>query len=136
MTVGRRIALPRCQATIALAGHLRRLWINLVEIVQNRSDRIIQAVEIEAVKCYALTPLHGTVVLAQPANEIPHLGVSPHPSREPRKRRPLRRRILEMPHIMIDPRGIRPVRLDRNEAKALLDDQIAGDALAHSVEFG
>jgi hypothetical protein len=31
-----------------------------------------------------------------------------------------------MPHIVIDPRGVRPIRLDRNEAKALLDDEVAG----------
>ncbi len=40
-----------------------------------------------------------------------------------------------MPHIVIDPGGIRPVRLDRHEAKALADDQLAGDAFAHPIEF-
>ena len=135
MTVGRGIALPRRQAAIALAGDLGRFRIDLVEIVQNRADRIVEAVEIEAVKGDALVLLHRPVVLAQPADEIAHLGVSPHPGRKARKGGPLRRRILEMPHIMIDAGGIRPVRLDGDEAKSLLDDELARDAFAHPVEF-
>ena len=136
MAVGRGIALPRRQATVTLAGDLGGLRIDLVEIVQNRSDRIIEAVEIETVKRDALVPVHRTIVLAQPAHEVAHLGVAPHPGRKPCKRGPLRRRILEVPHVMIDARGIRPVRLDGNKAKALLDDQIARDPFAHPVEFG
>ena len=69
------------------------------------------------------------------SHEIAHLGVAPHPGRKAREGRPFRRRILEMPHVMIDARGIRPVRLDGDEPKSLLDDQLAGDALAHPVEF-
>ena len=84
----------------------------------------------------ALVAFDRAVVLAQPAHEIAHLGVPPHPGRKPGKRRPLRRRILKMPHVMIDPRRIGPVGLDRDKAKALFDDEIAGDALAHPVEFG
>jgi len=37
---------------------------------------------------------------------------------------------------MVYPRGIWPVRFDCNKAKTLLDDEIAGDAFAHLVEFG
>ena len=40
-----------------------------------------------------------------------------------------------MPHVVIDSRGIGPVGFDRNKAKALLDDEIAGDALAHPIEL-
>ena len=40
-----------------------------------------------------------------------------------------------MPHVMIDARGIRPVALDGDEAEPLLDNQLAGDALAHPVKF-
>ena len=40
-----------------------------------------------------------------------------------------------MPHIMIDARGIRPVALNGDEAEPLLDYQLAGDAIAHPVEF-
>ena len=40
-----------------------------------------------------------------------------------------------MPHVMVDPCGIRPVRLDGDETKSLPDDQFLGDALAHPVEL-
>ena len=36
---------------------------------------------------------------------------------------------------MINARSVGPVCLDRNKAKALLDDQVAGDAFAHPVKF-
>src|SRR5260370_8851749 len=110
MTIGRGIALPGRQATVAFAGYPCRFRIDVVEIVQSRSDRIIEAVKIEAVKCDALVLLHRAVVLAQPAHEIAHLGVSPHPGREPCEPGPLGRRILEMPHLMVDPRGLPPSR--------------------------
>ena len=87
-------------------------------------------------KCDALVAFDRAVVLPQPAHEIAHFDIPPHPGRKPRKRRPLGRRILKMPHVMIDSRRVGPVGFDRDKAKALFDDEIAGDALAHPIEFG
>lgn len=40
-----------------------------------------------------------------------------------------------MPHIMINARGIGPIRFNGDEAKSLLDDQFARNALPHPIEF-
>src|SRR5664279_268831 len=109
VTIGRRIALPWRQAAITFPRHPGGFRIHFVEIVENRADRIVEAVKIKAMKRDAIVPLHRRVVLAQPAHEIAHLVVSPHPSRKPRERRPFRRWILEMPHVMIDACGVGPI---------------------------
>ena len=75
------------------------------------------------------------IVRAQPVDEIAHLVVAPHPGWETGKRRPFGGRIFEMPNIMVDARGIRPIAFDGDEAESLLDDQFARDALAHPIEF-
>ncbi len=40
-----------------------------------------------------------------------------------------------MPHVMIDPRRIRPVSLDGNKIETFPHDEIAGDPRAYLVEF-
>ena len=41
----------------------------------------------------------------------------------------------EMPHVLIDARGIGPVGLDRNQREAAAHDELAGNARAHAVEL-
>ena len=135
MTVGRRVRLPRGQAAVALARDFRRRRIDLVEIVQNRADGRVQAVEIEAVERHPVFRLHRGIMLAQPVDEAAHFVIAPHPDREAGKGRPFRRRIFPVPHIMIDARGVGPVAFDGDEVEALLQNQFARDRLAHAVEF-
>jgi hypothetical protein len=41
-----------------------------------------------------------------------------------------------MANVMIDACSIRPIALDGDEGKSLALDELAGDALAHPIEFG
>ena len=109
--------------------------VDLIEIFENRADGIVEAVQIEPVKRNAGRALAGGVVMAKPIDERAYLVVAPHPNREAGKRTPLRRRILQMSHVVIDPCGVRPVALDGHKSEALVRDQLARDALAHPVKF-
>ena len=40
-----------------------------------------------------------------------------------------------MPDIMVDTRGIRPIAFDRHKLEAFRRDQLAGDPIAHAIEF-
>src|SRR5262249_15000120 len=86
-------------------------------------------------KCNAGRGVEKGVVMAKPIDERTYLIIAPHPNRETGKSGPLRRRILQMSHVMIDPCGVRPVALDSHESEALVRDQLARDALAHPVKF-
>src|SRR5215467_7177362 len=73
--------------------------------------------------------------MAKPIDERAYFVVAPHPDREAGKSGPLRWRILQMSHVVIDPCGVRPVALDGHKSETLLRDQLARDALAHPVKF-
>ena len=77
----------------------------------------------------------GRVVPAQPVREFQHLGIPPHPCREPAKAvAQLWSRCL-VAHIVIDPSGVGPIGLDRHEGEAMPFDQSAGDRVASALEF-
>ena len=57
----------------------RALLVDLVEIGDDLVDREVEAVEIEPVEADAVVRRTAVVVLPQPADEVEHLGVAPHP---------------------------------------------------------
>ena len=87
--VGGGILLPWRQAAVSLAGDARGFRIDVVEIAQHRADRVVQAVEVEAMEGDALRRAYRSVVVPQPVDEFAHVGVAPHPGREAGEGRPL-----------------------------------------------
>src|SRR6516162_4755738 len=73
------------------------------------------------------------IVRAQPVHECTYFVVPPHPGRKARKGCPLGGTIFHVTDVVIDARRIRPVSLDGHEPETLLGDQLAGNAVAHSI---
>ena len=95
----------------------------------------MEAVEIETVEGRARLGSFSCIVPPQPVNKAPDLVVAPHPGRKARKRGPLRRRKLEVPDIMVDARGIRPIAFDGDEVESLFVDERTRDLLAQPIEL-
>ena len=98
----------------------------------------MQAVEIEPVEAGGLAGLGASLWLAQPADEIEHLGVAPHPGREAAEvaQRLLGVGVLGRPvHVAVDAVGVGPVGLDGDRAEAVLVDQPPGDPGPLAVEL-
>jgi hypothetical protein len=124
------LAAKMLKARVPLAGPRRRRRINLLEVGDHLPDRGIEAVEIEAVEPGGLRRVATVVVRAQLADEVEHLGVTPHPGGEALEAAEglLRVGVLARPaHVAIDAICIGPIGLDRDAGKALLLDQPAGD---------
>ncbi len=78
----------------------------------------------------------GEVSASQPADELVHVFVAPHPGRESRERRERQLRagpIAE--HVVIDPGGVGPVGLDGDEVEAAPFDEGLRDPRPHPVEL-
>ena len=83
VTIGLDLLAEMFEATVMLPRAPGRFRIDLVEIIEHRFDRGMQAVEIESVEsAFPVWKSLVVVVLAQPADEIEHIGVAPHPLRE------------------------------------------------------
>src|SRR6266508_1530932 len=135
MTVGGGVGLPGRQTAIPFACDTGSGWVNLVEVVQDRAYRIVQAVQIEPMKCDAGSILQRGVVVAKPVHESFHFIVPPHPNREAGKGGPFGRWIFQMPNVMVHAGGVRPVAFDCDETKTFLRDQLPRNAVAHPVKF-
>ena len=105
VTVGGGIGLPWCQAAVSLARDTGTGWVDFIKIFQHRPDRIMQAVQIESMKCDAIGWIERGIVLAQPIDKRADLVVSPHPRWKSREGRPLGRRIFKMPNVVIHARS-------------------------------
>lgn len=129
--VERRVALPR---------ELGLLGIDAVEIADHRVGATVQAVQIEPVDARARLPRQGRVALAQPADELAHRTIAPHPcgqARQVRERRigvGIGDRGVAL-HAAIHAPHIRPVALDRHGVEPAFADPARGDLRAHPVEL-
>jgi hypothetical protein len=101
--------------------------VHLPEVLQHRPDRRVQAVQVDPVEPALGPPLPDrAVVLPQPADEVEHVGVAPHPLREPLEpaERVARVRVVVEPlHEPVHAPRVRPVRLDGHRRETLLADQ-------------
>ena len=113
--------------------------IDFAQISQDRFDRSVQAVKIKPVKarlpiCVALL----VVMLTQPADEIEHIGVAPHPLRESFETAQ-RVHAVEIgtfaSNETIDAVSVRPIGFHRDGVEAALINQPLGDEGAFSVKF-
>src|SRR2546430_1796818 len=86
-SVSRRVLLPWREAAIAFARDARGSRIDLVEVVDDRPDGSIQAVDVESEEAGAPRRFDGLVMRAQPIDEIMNLHIAPHPGREAAERR-------------------------------------------------
>ena len=89
------------------------------------SHRGVQAVEVEPVEADLRSPCPARVVVrAQPADEVEHVGVAPHPGREALEAaQRLARPSSSSPRaadVAVDPVGVGPVGLDGDGGEALL----------------
>ncbi|ONC06239.1 hypothetical protein AQ910_05990 [Burkholderia pseudomallei] len=129
--VERRVALPR---------ELGLLGIDAVEIADHRVGATVQAVQIEPVDARARLPRQGRVALAQPADELAHRTIAPHPCGQARKVGERRigvgigDRGVAL-HAAIHAPRIRPVALDRHGVEPAFADPARGDLRAHPVEL-
>ena len=81
--VGLALGADVVEARIPRSGALRLVGIDRVEVRDDRFDRGPQAVEVEPVEARHAERIGDPVVpLAQPVDELDHLGVAPHPGRE------------------------------------------------------
>ena len=127
------------EATVVMPRALRGFRIDFAEISQDRFDRSVQAVKIEPVKarlpiCVALL----VVMLTQPADEIEHIGVAPHPLRETFETAQ-RVHAVEIgtfaSNETIDAVSVRPIGFHRDGVEAALINQPLGDEGALPVKF-
>ena len=111
----------------------------MLQVSEHRFDRSMQTVKIESIEsAFAIFESLLVVVLAQPADEIEHVGVSPHPLRKTLK--PAQRfhavavfaRASDKP---IDAIRIRPICFHGHGAKAALRDQDLRDLRANPIKL-
>ena len=120
-------------------GSLGCLRVSLVEVIEDGGDGGMQAVEVEAVEAGPRGRLRDAVVaLAQPADEIEHVGVAPHPGGEAlevgqRLRGP---GVAPRPsHEAVDAPGVGEVGLCCDAAEAEVDDEPLGQLGSPLVEL-
>src|SRR5579872_613870 len=83
----------------------------------------------------ALIQRQGLVVISQPVGERLHFSVAPHPSGKAGEWLAAAGKSFAMPHIAVNARRVRPVRLDGDEGKAVMADEPFGDGGAGTIEF-
>lgn len=133
--IGRRLVLPGCQATVALARDRGGLGVGLIEIPENRGNGAAHIIDVETVKAGPVRQAPAAVMFAHPLDEIHHFAVAPHPGRETLERRVEAHALTSMSDIAVDCRRIRPIRLDRHDREPVFLDQAARDGCAGAVEF-
>ena len=77
-------------------------------------------------------------MLAQPSDEVEHVGVAPHPGREALESAERIDRlgvIVCAANVPVDSVGIRPIALDADGVESLLNDQPFGELRPHGIEL-
>src|SRR6266850_404006 len=127
------------EAAVALARDPRLFRIDFLQLLQYLVDRGVQAVEVEAIEPdLGGAWLQAVVVGAQPAHEIEHVRVAPHPGGEPLE---TGERGIGIPVFAfaadeaVHAVRVGPVGFDRDGVEPFLDDQPLGDASPLLVEL-
>jgi hypothetical protein len=113
-----------------------RLGVDLLQVAQDRVDRLVEAVQIEPVE--ARRHRRPLVVAAQPPDERLDDLVAPHPAREAQEvaERGVGVAVLALaPDEAVDPVGLWPVRLHGDGVEAGVLDQPPGHARPLDVEL-
>ena len=115
---------------------LSSLGIGPIDVREHRFDRVREAVYVETEEASPNCLFATSVVLSQPANKGIDVGVTPHPAWKAAEglARPVERR--QMPHMAIERRCVRPVRLHCHDVEAVSFDEPPRDRRSRPVEFG
>jgi hypothetical protein len=127
---------PGTQTTVSRSRHPGSFRVDAVQIVDDRANRTMQAVEIQAVKADPRSLGSCLIVLAQPFDECLDVGIAPHPGRKSPERRFGVRRRAGMPHVAVDAGRIRPVGFHCDDPETVGFDQMAGDRSPRAIELG
>jgi hypothetical protein len=117
---------------------VRGCGVGLLEERQQRADRHVHRVQVQAVEPGALIGRPLRVPGREPIGKRRDIGVAPHPGREPLEPGERGRRRLVMAlaaHVAVDPDRLRPAPHDRHRGKPVLRDQLAGQRPAQVVEL-
>ena len=141
----RRIAVTLCvvgskqlEATVPAARARRAFGVDLAEVLQNRLDRRMKAVQIEAIKTGAIVSRPLRVVCAKPLQEVDHDRVSPHPARKTCEVAERRRCIgfaARVAHPPVYAVRIGPVRLGRDDVELFGLDEGGREVRADAIEL-
>jgi len=125
------------KARITISCAVRGIWVDLIQEIQHSSDRGVQAVQIQSVEPNALR-MAVLIVISQPAHEIQHVSIAPHPSGKPLKTGKGIDGVLVpalKPHILAYAIRIRPVCLDGDCGESFFCDQAFGNLSAQAIEL-
>ena len=126
------------EAPVPPARPTGRLRVHLVEKGEHRLHRRSKAIQIQPVEAGTLVRRLPLVVGPQPADEVEHVGVAPHPRREASE---IGERLdgflitARSAHVAIDPVRVRPVGLNGDRGESLLGNQTPCDERTLSVEL-
>src|SRR5581483_1407281 len=71
------------ETAVVMARAPCRFGVDIAQVSEHRFDRSVQTVEVESIEStLSVFKYLLVIVFAQPANEIEHVGVSPHPLRK------------------------------------------------------
>ena len=127
------------ETTVIMSRAFCRFGIKFVQVSEHRFDRSVQTVKIESIEsAFAIFERLLIVVLAQPADEIEDVGVSPHPLRktlEPAQRFHAVAVFARAADKPVDAIRIRPICFHGHGAKAALRNQDLRDLSANPIKL-
>ena len=127
------------ETAVAVARSSGRVRVDFVKIGKYSFNRAVQAVQIEAVEAsFLLGRRQQVVAVTQPADEVQHVGIAPHPGREaPEVGEGLIgcRVCIESAHEMVDAIRIRPIGLHSDCSEPQFLDEPLADVGARSIEL-
>src|SRR5262249_35724286 len=138
VAVGLRVFAEVIETGVAPPRAARRLRVDLVEITENRGHRCVEAVEIQPVEARGRFRSGTLVIGPQPADEVEHVSISPHPGRKTLEAGERFDGFFVVPgaaYVAVHSVGVGPVSLDRDRAEPSLRDQPFGDLRALPVEL-
>ncbi len=125
------------ETAVTLTSPVSRSGVDLVEIVNDGTDRCVQAVEIQPIKACLVVRM-GVVVVPQPAHEVLDDGVAPHPvgkAAEIVERIERCSIVVCIAHVAIDAEGVWPVGFGSNRTEPAFLNEPTSDSGALTVEL-
>src|SRR5438046_3362410 len=117
----------------------RRLAVDFPEIAYHRFDGGEERIEIDAIETDAtITRMNFLIEIAQPADEIEHVGIAPHPRRKANEIGERIDRLLvvaDAANVAIHAIRIGPVGFDGDDVESALGDQSLRDLRAIAIEL-
>ena len=78
---------------------------------------------------------YARIMQTQPVDEYTYLVIAPHPGWKAGEGCPLRGWVVEMSHVVIDTRRVRPIALDGDQFEILRCDEFGCNAATHLVKL-